>query len=89
VDDALLKPQKDLLTRVSTLIGKIQAGMNLQINSCEDAKKIEHEQEKAEYYCNKVKVSMDEIRVMVDELETIMDDSLWPIPKFWEMLFII
>lgn len=88
VDDSVLKPQKDLLTKLSTLIGKIQIAMTEQSNSCDDAKKIEHEQEKAEYYCNKVKVKMEEIRVMVDELETIMDDSLWPLPKFWEMLFI-
>ncbi|HNX25574.1 MAG TPA: glutamine synthetase III [Spirochaetota bacterium] len=88
VDDSILKPQKDLLVRVSTLIGKIQDGMNEQKCSCDAAKKIEHEQEKAEYYCNKVKVKMDELRVQVDELETIMDDLLWPLPKFWEMLFI-
>lgn len=88
VDDSILKPQKDLLIRISTLIGKIQNGMNEQLSICDTAKKIEHEQEKAEFYCEKVKGSMDGIRIMVDELETIMDDTIWPLPKFWEMLFI-
>ncbi len=88
VDDSILKPQKDLLLRVSTLIGKIQNGMNEQIQLSENAKKIENEQEKAEFYCEKVKVTMDVNRLLVDELETIMDDDIWPIPKFWEMLFI-
>jgi len=32
---------------------------------------------------------MDELRKLVDELETIMDDELWPMPKYWEMLFIL
>lgn len=88
VDDNTLKPQKDLLAKISASIGSIQKGISEQLSLTDTAKKIEHEQEKAEFYCNKVKVKMEEIRLLVDELETIMDDSLWPIPKFWEMLFV-
>ena len=49
---------------------------------------IEEEQELADYFCNKVKVKMDKIREDIDTLETIVDDELWPLPKFWEILFI-
>jgi hypothetical protein len=31
---------------------------------------------------------MDELRESVDELEFLVDDELWPMPKFCEMLFI-
>jgi glutamine synthetase len=31
---------------------------------------------------------MDELREYVDALENLVDDETWPLPKFWEMLFI-
>jgi glutamine synthetase type III len=31
---------------------------------------------------------MVEIRGYADELEKIVDDQMWPLPKYWEMLFI-
>ncbi len=36
----------------------------------------------------KVKPLMDELREFVDALEALVDDEIWPLPKFWEMLFI-
>ena len=30
----------------------------------------------------------DELREYVDALENLVDDETWPLPKFWEMLFI-
>ncbi len=88
VPENILKPQKELLVRVSTLISNIQTGINVLKSISEAARSIEDDQFKADEYCNKVKVKMDEIRKLVDELETITDDELWPIPKYWEMLFL-
>jgi glutamine synthetase len=89
VDDEILKPQKDMLKRVSTIIGKMHEGLIRQQSLCDSAKTIPDEQKKAEYFCSSVKVAMDELRQIVAELETIMDDSLYPLPKLWEMLFIV
>jgi glutamine synthetase len=89
VDDDILMPQKDMLKRVSTLIGKMHEGLSRQQSLCDSAKSISDEQKKAEYFCSSVKAAMDELRQIVDELETIMDDSLYPLPKLWEMLFIV
>ena len=47
-----------------------------------------HEQERAECLCSDVKAAMDVIRRQVDELELLVADELWPMPKFWEMLFV-
>lgn len=88
VDEALLIPQKELLMKTSTLLHAVQTGILDLSTRCDSSKKIESEQEKAEYYCEKVKASMETIRGKVDELETVIDDELWPLPKFWEMLFI-
>ena len=84
----LVKPQKDLLARMSTLISTIQTDIIDLKAKCDAAKRIEEDQERADTYCNSVKVKMDCIRKKVDELETIVDDGLWPMPKYWEMLFL-
>lgn len=42
----------------------------------------------AKFYQQKVIPAMTAVRTVADELETICDDSLWPLPKFREMLYI-
>jgi glutamine synthetase len=38
-------------------------------------------------YCDKVVPFFDIIRYNVDKLELIIDDEMWPLPKYREMLF--
>jgi glutamine synthetase len=56
-----------------------------------DARKVANKltdiREKAFAYCDTVKEKFDKIRYHVDKLELIVDDSLWPLPKYREMLF--
>jgi glutamine synthetase len=52
------------------------------------ANKIEHAEDKAIAYCDQVKVYFDEIRYHADKLELLVEDELWPLPKFRELLFI-
>jgi glutamine synthetase len=42
----------------------------------------------AKLYQTKVLPPMNEVRKIADELETIVDDALWPLPKFRELLFV-
>jgi glutamine synthetase len=42
----------------------------------------------AHAYCDKVKTYFDEIRYHVDKLEYIVDDDVWPLPKYREMLYL-
>ena len=42
---------------------------------------------KAEAYCNKIKPFFDKIRFHCDQLETMVDDNLWPLTKYRELLF--
>lgn len=88
ISEEIMVPQKEMLKRLSTLISKIQTEICGLKKLNEKSKDIENEQKKAEYFCETVKSKMDEIRVYVDELETIVDDTMWPVPKFWEMLFL-
>ena len=52
------------------------------------ANKLENEREKAIAYHDTVAPLMDLIRYHIDKLELIVDDELWPLPKYREMLFI-
>ena len=44
-------------------------------------------QKSAEAYCNKVKPYFEEIRYHCDKLEMMVDDELWPLAKYRELLF--
>ena len=44
-------------------------------------------EEKAIAYCDKVKASFDQISYNLNKLETVIDDELWSLPKFRELLF--
>ena len=52
------------------------------------ANKIEDEREKAIAYHDNVAPYMEKIRYHIDKLELMVDNELWPLPKYREMLFI-
>jgi glutamine synthetase len=80
--------QQDLLKRVTSLINKVYSINQDILSEINTASAIHNEQKKAETLCFKVKPKMNELREYVDALELLVDDELWPMPKFWEMLFI-
>ena len=59
----------------------------VRLHSAEDengAELLQH----AKFYEQKVIPAMNDVRKVADELELIVDDALWPLPKFREMLYI-
>jgi glutamine synthetase len=48
---------------------------------------IEDGKEKAYAYEKQVRPYLEEIRYHIDKLELIIDDELWPLPKYRELLF--
>jgi len=52
-----------------------------------EANHVEDEREKAEAYNANVKHYLKDIRYHIDKLELIVDDDLWPLPKYRELLF--
>ncbi len=52
------------------------------------ANRIEAMREKAIAYHDTVAIFYDEIRSHIDKLEEIVDDQLWPLPKYRELLFL-
>jgi glutamine synthetase len=62
--------------------------VNALVKARENANKIESEYEKAVKYQKNVFPFFEKIRSQVDSLELIVDDELWPLPKYRELLFI-
>jgi glutamine synthetase len=52
------------------------------------ANSIEDSKEKAMSYCFGVKKYFDTIRYHADKLELLVDDELWELPKYRELLFL-
>lgn len=55
---------------------------------CDALDQLEDERAKAIGYHDKITVCLEEIRQHVDALEMIVDDEMWPLPKYRELLFI-
>ena len=51
------------------------------------ANRIEDIAERAKVYSYEVKSMMDKVRDSADNLEMLIDDEMWPLPKYRELLF--
>jgi glutamine synthetase len=58
------------------------------IDARKKANIMEDAEEKAAAYCDDVKPFFEDIRYHCDKLELMVDDELWPLTKYREMLFI-
>ena len=82
----IAKEQIDLIMIISNHITQINAlviemeGEKTKANEFEGLKS-------AVYYSKKVKPFFEEIRYHCDQLETMVDDNLWPLTKYRELLF--
>ncbi len=85
---AVVTAEIELLKKIIDLINSIYATNKDIQQKVEAANALHDEQKKAEMLSSKVKPKMEELREYVDALESIVDDDVWPLPKFWEMLFI-
>ncbi|NIA11993.1 MAG: glutamine synthetase type III, partial [Nitrospiraceae bacterium] len=77
----------EIIKDISRHVSVIKSKVNDMVNARKVANKIEDEVEKAYKYNKTVRPYLDEIRYHVDKLELIVDDELWPLPKYREMLF--
>ncbi|MEF9923994.1 MAG: glutamine synthetase III [Muribaculaceae bacterium] len=66
----------------------IKDKVNVMVEARKVANVIESEREKAIAYHDNVHPLMDEIRYHIDKLELMVDNEMWPLPKYRELLFI-
>jgi glutamine synthetase len=84
----LASMNKSLIEEISTRVTNIKNNVDAMIDARKVANKIEHEYDKAKAYHDVVFPYLDKIRYDVDKLELIVDNQMWTLPKYRELLFI-
>jgi len=79
---------KALIEEISDHIAFIKSKTEEMVEARKVANKMEEERAKAVAYHDKVFPYFDEIRYHVDKLELMVDDELWTLPKYRELLFV-
>ncbi len=85
--EKLAAARKEIIVEISNHISSIDKLVNDMIEERKKANVIEDNYEKAIAYENKVKPYLDEVRYHIDKLELIVDNEIWPLPKYRELLF--
>ncbi|GHU60758.1 glutamine synthetase [Bacteroidia bacterium] len=85
---ALAKSDLDTIEEISDHINKIRVMTTKMVDARKVANKIASEREKAIVYHDSVAVLFDDIRYHIDKLELSVDNEMWPLPKYRELLFI-
>jgi glutamine synthetase len=84
----IAKEQIHLIKQISKHIEGINSNVAEMISTRKTANTITDPQELAEMYCDKVKPFFEDIRRHCDKLELLVDDEIWTLAKYRELLFI-
>ncbi len=85
--DALASRRIGTIKKISRHTTQISIMTQEMIEERKKANVIENCVERIENYEFKVKPYLDKIRYHIDKLELIVDDEIWPLPKYRELLF--
>lgn len=83
----LAASQIEMIEEISERVDAIRTNTLAMVEARKKANKLEDAKKEAIAYCEKVLPYFEKIRYHVDKLELIVDDEMWPLPKYREMLF--
>ena len=81
------KEQISLIKEISAHIEGINSNVEAMTEARKKANALADAQKMAEMYCDKVKPYFDVIREHCDKLELLVDDEIWTLTKYRELLF--
>ncbi|MBU4538880.1 MAG: glutamine synthetase III [Weeksellaceae bacterium] len=81
------KEQMNMIVEISGHVSVMKVEIDNLLDAIETAKRASDSQKIAESFCNEVKPLFDKIRDASDALEMVVDDELWPMTKYRELLF--
>ena len=84
----LSNSQMQNIKEISEHISIVRQLVAEMIEKRKKANKVEDTTTKAELYNLEILPFFEKIRYHVDKLELLVDDELWPLPKYRELLFI-
>lgn len=85
--EKIAKEQIGLIKEISEHIEGINRNVDDMIEERKKANNLDSAEKMAEAYCDKVKSYFDVIREHCDKLELLVDDELWTLTKYRELLF--
>ncbi len=85
--ETIAESQIRLIKKISDYTNKLHKFVHDMVEARKIANLIEDYPSKAEAYHKTVLPFLEEIRKIADKLEMVIDDELWPLPKYREMLF--
>jgi len=85
--ERLAGARREVIVTISDHISMIKKLVNEMIEARKKANVIDNTYQMALAYESKVKPYLDEIRLHIDKLELIVDNEMWPLPKYRELLF--
>ena len=83
-----MKAQTEVVSDLAGHINELKKNVDAMVDERRKANKIEDVKDCAVAYCHKVKPYFEAIRKHADKLEQLIDDELWNLPKYREMLFL-
>jgi glutamine synthetase len=83
----LCASEMDTLKKIALYINRISADVEALVEARKKANRIEDIAERAKVYSYDVKSMMEKVRDSADNLEMLIDDEMWPLPKYRELLF--
>ena len=86
--EVIANQDMEVIEKIAAHLLVIKEKVHTMIEARKVANKIESEREKAIAYHDTVAPLMDEIRYHIDKLELMVDNEMWPLPKYRELLFI-
>jgi glutamine synthetase len=76
------------VTPVADLTGRLSEDLSRLMEAKTTADSIGDAGQRAESYADQVKPLFDDVRASIDKLEGLVDDKIWPVPKYRELLFL-
>ena len=84
----LAHQEKETIRKIAKHMYIIKSEVDKMVDARKAANKVVCEREKAILYHDTVRPCMDVIRYHIDKLELMVDNEMWPLPKYRELLFI-
>ena len=77
-----------IISQIAEHTTYIKEHVDTMVEERKVANRIENEREKAIAYHDRIAPMLEQIRYHIDKLELIVDDQMWTLPKYRELLFV-
>ncbi len=86
--DKIARQDMNSIEQIADNMASIKSNVELMVNARRKANHMPDERSKAIAYHDDVFPLMEQIRKSIDDLELMVDNEIWPLPKYRELLFI-